>query len=97
MVCMHASKIGQTVRVQRKANDRADEELTTSWCWWPMVSLQLRHMSKSWHTLQRNPAPGSISTWHLLQVVAKAGASGLCRWYSTIMLLCLARRMLSNW
>ncbi len=58
---------------------------------------QLAHMSKSWHTVQRKPCPGSISTPHWLHVHTNAGASGLCRWYSTIMLLCLARRMESNW
>lgn len=68
-----------------------------SWCWWPTVCLQLVHMSKSWQTEQRKPCPGSISMPQALQEQEKAGASGLCRWYSTIMLLCFARRMLSNW
>lgn len=57
---------------------------------------QFLHMSKSEQTVQRMPVPGSISTWQKLQVEEKAGASGLCRWYSTIMLLCLARRRESN-
>ena len=34
---------------------------------------------------------------HTLQLVETVGASGLCRWYSTIMELCLARRTVSNW
>jgi hypothetical protein len=32
-------------------------------------------MSKSWHTLQRKPCPGSISQPHALQEQEKAGAS----------------------
>jgi hypothetical protein len=60
------------------------------------LALQLLHISKSVHTVQRSPVPGSISTWQKLQVEEKAGASGLCKWYSTIMLLCLARRRESN-
>ena len=39
----------------------------------------------------------AVAAAYLLQVLAKAGASGLCRWYSTIALLCLARLMVSNW
>ena len=54
-------------------------------------------MSKSEHTVQRKPLPASISMLHVLHVLANAGALGLCRWYSTIMLLCLARRKESNW
>lgn len=60
------------------------------------AALQFLHMSKSVHTVQRSPVPGSISTLQKLQVDENAGASGLCRWYRTIMLLCLARRRESN-
>lgn len=70
--------------------------LTVIGCGCDVLRWQEMHMSKSGHTVQRKPVPGSISTLQMLQVVVKAGASGLCRWYSTIMLLCLARRMVSN-
>ena len=62
-----------------------------------MCVLQAVQMSKSEQTVQRQPAPGSISALHTLQLVVKAGAEGLCRWYRTIMELCLARRSVSNW
>lgn len=75
----------------------AQQLLTTMGCSCRMpAALQFLHMSKSLQTVQRSPVPGSISTWQKLQVDEKAGASGLCRWYSTIMLLCLARRRESN-
>jgi hypothetical protein len=69
------------------------------WSWRGPAGLMAQplHMLKSAHTVHLNPSPPWISRAHTLQVQVKAGAVGLCRWYSTIMLLCLARRRLSNW
>ena len=49
-------------------------------CCLPGVFLQLLHWSKSGHCVQRQPWPGAISRLHVLQVQAKAGSLGLCRW-----------------
>ena len=63
----------------------------------PLVLRQLSQTSKSVHVSHRHPVPGSISWLHRLQVATYAGSVGLCRWNRTIMLLCFARRSVSNW
>ena len=63
---------------------------------WASLSLQPPQKSNS-QLSQWYLAPKSMSIWQLLQLCTNFGASGLCRWYSTIMDECLARRSWSNW
>mmetsp|Transcript_24255 Transcript_24255/g.82878 ORF Transcript_24255/g.82878 Transcript_24255/m.82878 type:complete len:205 (-) Transcript_24255:3250-3864(-) len=68
-----------------------------SGCGWWVRFLQSSQTSKSGHVSHRQPAPGSISCWQMLHEAANAGSAGLCRWNSTIIEVCFARRSVSNW